>query len=60
MTEITKSPTLAARRGQMFPTLADEQVARMRRFGVVRRYADGERLFETGKTSPGRVAKACR
>lgn len=25
----------------------------MRRFGVVRRFADGERLFETGKPGPG-------
>ena len=37
----------------MFPILGDEEIARMRRFGVVRHYADGEYLFETGKPSPG-------
>src|SRR5438093_176565 len=47
------SPTLEARRAQMFPVLADEEIARLRRFGAPRRYADGECLFETGKTSPG-------
>src|SRR5260370_35378224 len=47
------SPTLEARRAQMFPVLADEEIARLRRFGAPRRYADGERLLETGKTSPG-------
>src|SRR5256712_10720129 len=49
----SRSPTLQARRAQMFPILADEEIARLRRFGAARRYADGERLFETGKTSPG-------
>src|SRR5213593_2636435 len=48
-----RSPTLQARRAQMFPVLADEDIARLRRFGAPRRYADGECLFETGKTSPG-------
>src|SRR5712692_6740098 len=48
-----QSPTLEARRAQMFPVLADEEIARLRRFGAARRYADGECLFETGKTSPG-------
>ena len=53
MAEPYHSPTLQARRAQMFPVLADEEIARLRRFGAPRRYADGERLFETGKTSPG-------
>src|SRR5256885_7936278 len=48
-----RSPTLQARRAQMFPVLADEELARLRRLGEPRRYADGECLFETGKTSPG-------
>jgi len=47
------SPTLEARRAQMFPMLTAEEIGRMRRFGEVRRYADGERLFETGKPGPG-------
>jgi len=53
MAELYQSPTLGARRAQMFPVLADEELARLRRFGEPRRYADGECLFETGKTSPG-------
>src|SRR6266581_3503800 len=48
-----RSPTLGARRAQMFPVLAEEEIARLRRFGAPRRYADGECLFETGKSSPG-------
>ena len=47
-----RSPTLQARRAQMFPVLADEELARLRWFGEPRRYADGECLFETGETSP--------
>src|SRR5438876_11957882 len=50
-----RSPTLQARRAQMFPVLADEEIARLRRFSAPRRYADGECLFETGKTSAGMV-----
>ena len=53
MAEPSRSPTLEARRAQMFPVLSADEIARMRRFGVVRRYADGEHLFETGKPGPG-------
>lgn len=53
MAEPYRSPTLDARRAQMFPVLADDELARTRRFGAVRRFADGERLYETGKPSPG-------
>src|SRR6266571_2585836 len=53
MAEPYQSPTLGARRAQMFPVLAEEEIARLRRFGAPRRYADGECLFETGKSSPG-------
>src|SRR5256885_12804375 len=53
MAEPYQSPTLGGRRAQMFPVLADEEMARLRRFGEPRRYADGECLFQTGKTSPG-------
>src|SRR5712671_6186925 len=38
---------------QTFPTLTPEEIARMRRFGEMRHYKDGERLFETGKPGPG-------
>src|SRR3979490_2768029 len=38
---------------QTFPELTPQEIARMRRFGEVRRYCDGELLFETGKPGPG-------
>ncbi|HTF01885.1 MAG TPA: FAD-dependent oxidoreductase, partial [Bradyrhizobium sp.] len=38
---------------QTFPELTALEIARMRRFGEVRRYKDGETLFETGKPGPG-------
>src|SRR5258705_11870666 len=38
---------------QTFPELTAPEIARMRRFGEVRRYKDGEMLFETGKHGPG-------
>src|SRR6202161_589188 len=41
------------RHEQTFPTLTSQEIARMRRFGDVRNYRDGESLFETGKPGPG-------
>ncbi len=41
------------RHEQTFPTLTPQEIARMRRFGEVRNYKDGERLFETGQPGPG-------
>jgi thioredoxin reductase (NADPH) len=41
------------RLAQTFPTLTTQEIARMRRFGELRNYRDGERLFETGKPGPG-------
>ncbi|HTF73460.1 MAG TPA: cyclic nucleotide-binding domain-containing protein, partial [Bradyrhizobium sp.] len=38
---------------QTFPELTAQEIARMRRFGEVRHYKDGEPLFETGKPGPG-------
>src|SRR5580693_3167657 len=38
---------------QTFPTLTPQEIARMRRFGELRHYKDGEALFETGKPGPG-------
>lgn len=38
---------------QTFPTLTDAEIGRIRRFGEVRHFSDGEKLFETGKTGPG-------
>lgn len=47
------SPTLEARRAQTFPILAPDEIARMRRFATPCRYADGERVYETGKPTSG-------
>src|SRR5712672_2062494 len=38
---------------QTFPELTAQEIARMRRFGEVRHYKDGETLFKTGKPGPG-------
>src|SRR5215469_17378774 len=38
---------------QTFPVLTAQEIDRMRRFGEIRTYKDGERLFETGKRGPG-------
>src|SRR3974390_676855 len=38
---------------QTFPTLKPPEIARMRRFGEVRNYNNGDMLFETGKPGPG-------
>jgi thioredoxin reductase (NADPH) len=47
------SDTLATREHQMFPTLTEREIARIRRFGTIRRYAKGERLFAAGEPAPG-------
>jgi thioredoxin reductase (NADPH) len=41
------------RHEQTFPALTSPEIARMRRFGDLRQFKDGERLFETGKPGPG-------
>jgi thioredoxin reductase (NADPH) len=41
------------RHDQTFPSLTPAEIERMRRFGEIRRYRDGERLFETGRPGPG-------
>jgi thioredoxin reductase (NADPH) len=38
---------------QTFPALTPHEIARMRRFGEVRTYRSGDKLFETGKVGPG-------
>jgi thioredoxin reductase (NADPH) len=45
--------TLETRREQMFPLLQPAEVARLRRFGEVRRFAPGERLYSAGDPGPG-------
>src|SRR5271163_4563341 len=49
-------PSGFARPEQTFPELTASEIARMRRFGEIRKYEDGERLFETGKPGPGMFA----
>ena len=47
------SPTMEARREQAFPVFAADEIARMHHFSRPRRFADGERVLESGKVSPG-------
>ena len=44
---------VASRQHQMFPQLTDAEIARISRFGTLRRYARGERLFTAGAPGPG-------
>src|SRR5215468_8013765 len=44
---------LHGRFDQAFPALTDAEIARIRRFGSVHRFADGEPLFEAGKPRLG-------
>src|SRR5260370_28943756 len=46
-------PFLDGRFDEAFPTLTDAQIARIRRYGTTRRFANGELLFEAGKPRPG-------
>ncbi|MFL6812474.1 MAG: FAD-dependent oxidoreductase [Bradyrhizobium sp.] len=41
------------RHEQTFPMLTPPEIARMRRFGDIKTYKPGEKLFETGKPGPG-------
>ncbi len=57
--DITADPAIGAafiafpRHEQTFPSLTDSEIERMRRFGELRTYRNGEALFETGKVGPG-------
>ena len=44
---------LGSRYDQTFPVLTAAEIDRMRRFGTLRHYTDGEKLFETGQPAPG-------
>ncbi len=52
-TDDSASNAAITRRHQMFPELTDAEMARIARFGSVRRYARGERLFAAGEPGPG-------
>src|SRR3954463_4249417 len=49
----TAAAALFPRHAQTFPALTPPEIARLRAFGEMRRYRDGEKLFETGKPGPG-------
>lgn len=53
MTDTAVPGPLAGRRHQMMPELTAAEIARIRRFGVERRYAAGTRLFTAGEPGPG-------
>ena len=44
---------IESRKGQAFPQLSADEIDRLRRFGAVRHYGDGERLFAAGEPGPG-------
>ncbi|HEY5083000.1 MAG TPA: FAD-dependent oxidoreductase, partial [Rhizomicrobium sp.] len=48
-------PVIEARRAQMFPHLDEHDIARLRRFGEVRIFADGEPVMKAGEIGPGLV-----
>ena len=49
---LPKHPSVP-RHDQTFPELTAAEIERMRRFGEIRHFRDGEQLFETGKPGPG-------
>jgi thioredoxin reductase (NADPH) len=49
------SPTMETRRDQMFPVLAEQDIARLRRFGDVERFPAGTVVVRAGERSPGLV-----
>src|SRR5580765_977081 len=44
---------LASRFQQMFPILSPAEIDRVKRFGELRRFRDGEILYQVGRTGPG-------
>jgi thioredoxin reductase (NADPH) len=44
----TPSSTWRSRHDQMFPALTAREIERLRRFGSIRRYRDGDHLFKSG------------
>ncbi|MBX3561038.1 MAG: FAD-dependent oxidoreductase [Sphingomonas sp.] len=45
--------TIATRGAQMFPTLTEAEVSRLRRFGMPRTYAEGEAVTRAGESGHG-------
>jgi thioredoxin reductase (NADPH) len=50
---VLTSPTMRARYDQMFPELTPPEIERIRRFGTIRRYRDGDMLLKTGDVGRG-------
>ena len=46
-------PPRGPRYQETFPALTAQEIDRLRRYGSLRKYSDGEKLFEAGKISPG-------
>jgi thioredoxin reductase (NADPH) len=46
-------PAHGPRHRETFPVLTTQEIDRLRRYGSLRRYSDGEKLFEAGKIGPG-------
>src|SRR5579871_5225006 len=47
------NPTQVPRYDETFPELKPEEIDRLRRYGTLRKYSDGEKLVEAGKIAPG-------
>ena len=46
-------PARLPRYEETFPALTTQEIDRLRRYGSLRKYSDGEKLIEAGKISPG-------
>ncbi|TPM35512.1 cyclic nucleotide-binding domain-containing thioredoxin-disulfide reductase [Mesorhizobium sp. B2-3-5] len=49
------NPIFSTRRDQAFPTLAEADIDRMRRFGEASAYAAGEHIIKAGDVAPGLI-----
>jgi len=50
-----QASVLETRRHQMFPHLDEHDIARLRRFGEIRHFADGTLIMKAGELAPGLV-----
>src|SRR5271169_1272024 len=51
-------PAHRPRHEETFPELKPQEIDRLRRFGVLRKFSDGEKLYEAGKVAPGMCSRA--
>lgn len=51
--KVAEAPATANRQHQMFPVLSPPEIDRIRRFGELRHYQRGDRLFAAGQPGPG-------